>query len=110
MSTWKERTTSYRRDPTRVFMEATFIQSCGHLNHDSMKRIRRAVLDALAKAATQEGIASTWAMKMKSKTPKDFDAILAHRSMALAEPPSADAVDPHASSTGKLSTRDESNV
>jgi hypothetical protein len=94
MSTWKEREESYRRDPTRVFLAATIIQSHGHLNHDSMKRIRGAMLAAFTEAAEKEGIASTWALDLKSKTSSDFDAMLARRQMRLDEPESVGAVDP----------------
>ena len=104
MSTWKERNEAYDRPPTRVFMAATFVQSCGHLNCDAMKRIRTAVLTALYEASVKEGINSTWALEMKTKTPKDFDALLARRGMVLPEPaatgvepqPVVDAVDPGA--------------
>lgn len=109
MSTIQEKNVAYNKKPTRVFMNATIVQSCGHLNHESMKRIRHALIAALYDAAAKEGMTSTWSMDMSTKTPKDFDALLARRGMVLEEPPSADAVDPQVASHPGPSTREKGN-
>ena len=93
MASFKQREQSFRQNPTRVFLQATVIQSGGDIRHDAVKRIRAAMLEAFTDAAAAEGLESTWMLDMKTKTPKDFDTFLAHRRLFLREPtPVPDAV------------------
>lgn len=67
-------------------MEALFLQSGGDIRDDAMKRIRQKTIVAFMEAAEREGLTSTWHIEMKTKTPADFNKMLAHRNLMLSEP------------------------
>jgi hypothetical protein len=112
VATFKQRELSIRQKPTRVYLDALFIQSKGDIRDDALEKIRRVTIDAFMSASHAEGLTSTWSMEMKAKTPKDFDAILGRRRLCLpepstGEPQAADAVDPVAVSHPTQPPRDE---
>lgn len=82
----KQRIDSFQQDPTRICIDALFLQSGGDIRHNSIKRIREATIDAFMEAANKEGLTATWSLEMKAKTPADFDKMLAHRGLKLQEP------------------------